>query len=85
MFRDCSSLTSIDLSSFKNNNTTDMRYMFCGCSSLNSIDLSNLNCDKIKKESDMDYMFILCDKLKSQNIKYKDSKIREQIKKELKK
>ena len=34
MFRGCSSLTSLDLSSFNTSNVTDMQYMFYSCSSL---------------------------------------------------
>ena len=40
MFCDCSSLKSIDLSSFNTNNVTDMSHMFDGCSNLKSINLS---------------------------------------------
>ena len=34
MFRECSSLQSIDLSSFNTTNVKDMFYMFYGCDSL---------------------------------------------------
>ena len=34
MFTDCSSLKSIDLSSFNTTNVNNMSYMFFGCSSL---------------------------------------------------
>ena len=34
MFRDCSSLTKIDLSNFNTKNVIDMAQMFAGCSSL---------------------------------------------------
>ena len=34
MFRDCSSLTKIDLSNFNTKNVTNMSFMFLGCSSL---------------------------------------------------
>ena len=37
MFYNCSSLKSIDLSSFNTSNVKDMNYMFNGCSSLKSI------------------------------------------------
>ena len=33
MFRDCSSLESIDLTSFNTTNVKDMSFMFDGCSS----------------------------------------------------
>ena len=42
MFNSCSSLESIDLSSFQTSSVSDMGYMFCGCSSLKSVDLSRL-------------------------------------------
>ena len=43
MFSGCSSLRSIDLSSFNNTNVNNMRCMFFECSSLKSIDLSSFN------------------------------------------
>ena len=43
MFHRCSSLQSINLSSFNTTNVKDMSYMFYGCSSLQSIDLSSFN------------------------------------------
>ena len=51
MFYDCSSLKSIDLSSFNTNNVTNMSYMFFGCSSLKkeNIIIKNKN-DKLLKQ-----------------------------------
>ena len=46
VFRNCLSLTSIDLSKFDTSNIGDMQYLFYGCSSLETIDLSN--CDTAK-------------------------------------
>ena len=43
MFRECSSLTSLDVSNFNTQNVTDMYWMFCGCSSLTSLDVSNFD------------------------------------------
>ena len=43
MFKDCSLLTSINLSYFNTNNAINMSEMFFHCSSLNSINLSNFN------------------------------------------
>ena len=43
MFSGCSSLTSLDLSSFNTSNVTYMHQMFYGCSSLRELDLSNFN------------------------------------------
>jgi len=62
MFSFCSSLESIDLSSFNTNNVTDMRSMFCGCSSLKSIDLSSFNTNNV---TNMSCMFCECSSLKS--------------------
>ena len=47
MFNGCSSLESIDLSSFNTSNVTDMRWMFDECSSLKSIDLSSFNTNNV--------------------------------------
>ena len=62
MFLGCSSLETIDLSSFKTNNVSDMEYMFSDCSSLKSIDLSSFNTNNV---INMDNMFFLCSSLKS--------------------
>ena len=43
MFSVCSSLKSINLSSFNTNNVNNMREMFNYCSCLESIDLSSFN------------------------------------------
>jgi len=45
-FFGCSSLKSIDLSSFNTKNTVDMSSMFCECQSLTSINLSHFNTEK---------------------------------------
>ena len=47
MFRECSSLTNIDLTNFNTNNVTDMNDMFYGCSSLKELNLNNFNTIKI--------------------------------------
>jgi len=47
MFNDCSSLTSLDLSSFDTSNVTKMGRMFCSCRSLTSLDLSSFNTSKV--------------------------------------
>lgn len=36
MFRDCSSLTNLNLSNFETSNVTNMSYMFSGCSKLST-------------------------------------------------
>ena len=51
MFSGCSSLKSIDLSSFNTNNVTDMSHIFCECSSLkrDNIIINNEN-DKLLEQ-----------------------------------
>ena len=62
MFRGCSGLTSLDVSSFNTNMVTDMSYMFKGCTSLTSLTLSNFNTSNVTY---MDSMFYGCSKLKT--------------------
>ena len=62
MFNGCSSLKSIDLSSFNTTNVKDMSWMFAECSSLESIDLSSFNTTNVKN---MSSMFGGCSSLKS--------------------
>ena len=62
IFFNCSSLKSIDLSSFNTNHVNNMSSMFDGCSSLESIDLSSFNTSNV---IDMSYMFNYCISLKS--------------------
>ena len=62
MFSSCSSLTSLDVSSFNTSNVTDMSYMFSNCSALTSLDLSNFNTSKV---TTMNYLFNGCLNLKS--------------------
>ena len=57
MFRNCSSLKSLDLSSFNTRNVTNMFCMFNTCSSLTSLDLSSFNTANV---TDMGYMFSFC-------------------------
>ena len=54
MFRECSSLTSLDLSNFNTQNVTYMPSMFLGCSSLTSLDLSKFT---FESNPDIEYMF----------------------------
>ena len=61
MFRDCSSLTALDLSNFDTSKVTNMDYMFYGCSSLTSLDLSNWDTSKVNS---MNIMFNGCSSLK---------------------
>jgi len=62
MFSSCSSLRSIDLSSFNTTKVNNMNHMFNGCSSLETIDLSSFNTTNIKN---MNGMFSGCSSLKS--------------------
>ena len=62
MFRGCSSLESIDLSSFNTTNLQNIGNMFSRCSSLKSIDLSSFN---TINANDMSFMFRGCSSLKS--------------------
>ena len=62
MFSECSSLKSIDLSSFNANNITKMSYMFYKCSSLETIYLSSFNTNNA---INMSGMFYRCSSLKS--------------------
>ena len=50
LFFNCSSLKSIDLTSFNTNNITDISFMFYNCSSLNK--------DNIKINNKQDKIFI---------------------------
>ena len=62
MFKYCSKLTSLDLSSFDTSNVTRMTDVFSDCRSLTSLDLSNFNTSKV---TSMFYMFDCCSKLTS--------------------
>jgi len=55
MFYGCSSLKSIDLSSFITNNISNISYMFSHCFSLKSIDLSSFNTTNVNNMSGMFY------------------------------
>ena len=62
MFRDCSSLASLDLTGFNTANVTDMSQMFEDCSSLASLDLSSFNTENV---TTMQSMFWECSSLAS--------------------
>ena len=65
MFLNCSSLTSLDVSSFNTGSVTDMRYMFQECSNLNILDLSNFDTSSV---TNMSNMFYYCLSLKSLDV-----------------
>ena len=66
MFKECSSLQSINLSSFNTTNVKDMNNMFTYCSSLQSIDLSSFNTTNVE---DISGMFNGCSSLEKRNVK----------------
>ena len=57
MFRGCSSIVKLDLSSFDTSNVVDMKHMFSLCCYLEEINLSNLKTEQV---TDMSYMFNKC-------------------------
>ncbi|MDD7759254.1 MAG: BspA family leucine-rich repeat surface protein [Bacteroidales bacterium] len=65
MFYNCSSLTTMDLTSFNTENVVNMAGMFYGCSSLYGVGLSSFNTSKV---TDMAYMFSGCSSLKMLNV-----------------
>lgn len=66
MFRDCESLTSLDLSSFQTKECEQMEMMFMGCSSLKSIDLQSFDGRNVVS---LESMFKGCENLTDVNIK----------------
>ncbi len=60
MFKECSSLTGLDLSSFNTENVTNMGGMFNGCSKLTELDLSGFNTASVTY---MGGMFLDCSSL----------------------
>ena len=65
MFKDCSALTSLDLSSFNVGNVENVSQMFEGCSNLVTLNLSGWNISKLTHYSGM---FKNCTKLASLNV-----------------
>ena len=61
LFRNCTNIISIDLSSFDTSNVTNMNYMFGRCIYLETLNLDNFNTEKV---TDMGYMFNKCKTLK---------------------
>ena len=68
MFSGCSSLSSLDLSSFDTSSVTDMSSMFYGCSKLASLDLSGFG---TTAPADSAYMFSGCASLEA--VSFSDS------------
>jgi len=65
MFRNCTSLATIDVSHFDTSNVGNMRGMFDTCYSLTSLDLTNFVTSNV---SDMSDMFNQCASLKRLNL-----------------
>ena len=65
MFRDCSSLESVDLSRLNTSSVTSFANMFNGCSALKSLDLSTLN---TSSATTFTYMFAGCSSLTSLDV-----------------
>ena len=70
MFEDCSSLTSLDVSSFDTSNVTDMGMMFEDCIGLSSLDLSGWDTRNV---TFMSSMFYNCRGLKSLDLSKLDT------------
>ena len=60
MFKDCTSLTIIDLSGFDTRNVTDMNNMFYNCNGLQQLDVSGFDTRNV---TDMSLMFLYCGSL----------------------
>lgn len=71
MFFDCSSLTSLDLSSFNTEKVTTMSMMFQSCSALKELNLSSFNTSNV---TSMFQMFVDCYNLKSLDVSSFDTK-----------
>ena len=65
MFEECSSLTSLDLSTFNTSNVTVMSRMFYGCCALTSLNVSGFNTGKV---TTMGNMFRSCEVLTSLDV-----------------
>ena len=65
MFRDCSSLTSLNLSNFNTAKVSDMRAMFANCSGLKELNLFSFNTSAV---TNMNGMFYGCSGLKEMNL-----------------
>ena len=65
LFYQCKYFTSVDLSNFKAQNTTNFRGIFQRCINLTNIDLSNLDTQNV---TDMSKMFFDCVSLKNINL-----------------
>lgn len=71
MFRNCSSLTDLDVSGFDTRKVTTMGTMFAGCSKLSTLDVSGFD---TKNVTDMYCMFNKCSGLTTLNVSGFDTK-----------
>ena len=62
IFKDCTSITEIDLSNFDDSQLIKMQYMFMNCQSLKKIEISNIHGNKV---NDAGYLFRDCVNLES--------------------
>lgn len=62
MFSMCTSLETVNLSTFNTSSVTDMSYMFSNCKVLKSLDLSSFNTANV---TNMEWMFNNCAQLKT--------------------
>ena len=65
MFRDCSSLETLDVSGFDTSRVTDMDGMFYGCNSLTTLDVSHFDTSKVTR---MGSMFHGCSSLETLDV-----------------
>ena len=71
MFRDCSALTTLNVSNFDTKNVTSMSEMFYGCYALTTLDVSHFD---TKKVTDMSGMFSYCRALRTLDVSNFDTK-----------
>ena len=57
MFKNCQTLTSLDVTKFNTVNVTNMNHMFFNCSKITSLEVTNFNTEKV---TDMNNMFSGC-------------------------
>lgn len=62
MFKICSSLKELDVTTFNTDKVTDMSYMFTSCQDLTNLDVTNFNTSNV---TNMTYMFAVCNDLTS--------------------
>ena len=75
MFRGCTNIIKLDLSSFDTSNVVDMKHMFSICCFMEKINISNFKTDKV---TDMSYMFNKC--LSLEKIEFPPSFITKNVK-----